>query len=109
MDKSILEVMHESAKDMRDIGLMDKQTMREFDSLCIPKVKEYTSAQIKKIRLNNRASQAVFAMYLNTGVETVRKWEATGETRKKPNGAALKLISLVEKYGLDILAEKETA
>ncbi|MCW8934983.1 MAG: transcriptional regulator [Gammaproteobacteria bacterium] len=109
MDKSILEVMHESAKDMSDIGLMDKQTMREFDSLCLPKVKEYTPAQIKKIRIQNRASQAVFAMYLNTGVESVRKWEATGATRKRPNGAALKLISLVEKYGLDILAEQETA
>ena len=109
MDKSILEVMHESAKDMTDIGLLDKQTMREFDSLCLPKIKDYTSAQIKKIRIHNRASQAVFAMYLNTGVETVRKWEATGATRKRPNGAALKLISLVEKYGLDILAEKETA
>jgi len=56
MDKSILEVIHESAKDMSDIGLMDKQTMREFYSLCLPEVQEYTSAQIKKIRLHNRAS-----------------------------------------------------
>lgn len=109
MDKSILEVMHESAKDISNIGLIDKQTMREFDSLCLPEVKEYTPTQIKKIRLHNRASQAVFAMYLNTGVESVRKWEATGATHKRPNGAALKLISLVEKHGLDILAEKETA
>ena len=109
MDKSILEVMHESAKDMSDIGLLDKQTMREFDSLCLPKVKEYTPTQIKRIRLHNRASQTVFALFLNTGVESVRKWEATGATHKRPNGAALKLISLVEKHGLDILAEKETA
>jgi len=103
MDKSILEAVHESAQDMHDIGLMDKQTMREFDSLCLPEVKAYTSKQIKKIRVDNKASQAVFAMYLNTGVETVRKWEATGTTHKRPNGTALKLLSLVEKHGLEIL------
>jgi len=105
MDKSILEVIHESAQDMHDIGLADKQTMREFDSLCLPKVTEYTSNQIKKIRLDNKASQAVFAMYLNTGVETVRKWEAKGATHKRPNGAAMKLISLVEQHGLEILGQ----
>lgn len=105
MDKSILEVIHESAQDVHDIGLLDKQTMREFDSLCLPKVAEYTSSQIKKIRLDNKASQAVFAMYLNTGVETVRKWEARGSTHKRPNGAAMKLISLVEQHGLEILGE----
>ncbi len=97
--------MHESAKDMSDIGLIDKQTMREFDSLCLPEVKEYTPTQIKEIRLRNKASQAVFAAYLNTGVETVRKWEAGGKTRKRPNGAAMKLISMIEKHGIDILGE----
>ena len=105
MDKSILETVHESVQDLHDIGLVDKQTMREFDSLCLPKVKQYTSAQIKEIRLHNKASQAVFAAYLNTGVETVRKWEASGKTRKRPNGAAMKLISMIEKHGIDILGE----
>ena len=103
MDKSILETVHESMQEMHDAGAIDKQTMREFDSLCLPKVKEYTSVQIKEIRLRNKASQAVFAAYLNTGVETVRKWEARGKTRKRPNGAAMKLISMIEKHGIDIL------
>ena len=105
MDKSILETVHESAQDLYDIGLLDKLTMREFDSLCLQKVKEYTPTQIKEIRLRNKASQAVFAAYLNTGVETVRKWEASGKTRKRPNGAAMKLISMIEKHGIDILGE----
>ncbi|HFE37237.1 MAG TPA: DNA-binding transcriptional regulator [Gammaproteobacteria bacterium] len=103
MKKSILETVHESVRDLHDAGVVDKQTMREFDSLCLPKVKEYTSAQIKEIRLRNKASQAVFAAYLNTGVETVRKWEASGKTRKRPNGAAMKLISIIDKHGLDLL------
>ena len=38
MKKSILENVHESMQDLHDIGLVDKQTMREFDSLCLPKV-----------------------------------------------------------------------
>ena len=67
MKKSILETVHESMQDLHDISLVDKQIMREFDSLCLPKIKEYTSSQIKEIRLRNKASQAVFAAYLNTG------------------------------------------
>lgn len=103
MKKSILETVHESIQDLYDAGVVDKQTMRKFDSLCLPDVKEYTSSQIKEIRLRNKASQAVFAAYLNTGVETVRKWEASGKTRKCPNGAAMKLISMIDKHGLDLL------
>ena len=105
MDKSILETVHESVQDLHDIGLVDKQTMREFDSLCLPKVKDYSSTQIKEIRLRNKASQAVFAAYLNTGVETVRKWEARGKTRKRPNGAAMKLISMIDIHGIEVLGE----
>lgn len=105
MEKSILETIHESMQDMHNAGTLDKQTMREFDSLCLPKINEYTPEQIKNIRTSNSVSQAVFAAYLNTGVETVRKWEASGQTRKRPNGTAMKLISLVENYGIEILGE----
>jgi putative transcriptional regulator len=107
MDKSILETIHESMQEMHDAGTLDQQTMRKFDALCLPKVEEYTPAQIKRIRTYNGVSQAVFAAYLNTGVETVRKWEARGKTRKRPNGTAMKLISMVESYGIEILGEPE--
>jgi len=105
MDKSILEVVHESAKDLHDVGLMDVQTMREFDALCLPEVKKYNAKEIKVIRLENQVSQAVFASYLNTAVETVRKWEAVGGTNKIPNGAAMKLINMVADNGLEILGK----
>lgn len=101
--KSISKVVHESISDLHDIGLVDDITMREFDAKCLPVVKQYTAAQIKAIRLANKLSQAVFAQYLNTSSETVKKWEAKGATAKRPNGAALKLLSLVEQYGLSIL------
>lgn len=43
----------------------------------------------------------MFARYLNTSESTVEKWE-TGA--KKPSGVALKLLSVVQKHGLKVLA-----
>jgi putative transcriptional regulator len=106
-DKSILEVVHDSAKDLHDAGLMDRQTMREFDALCLPPVKDYTPEQIQRIRKDACVSQTVFAAYLNTSPDTIRKWEARGQTRKRPNGAAMKLLNLVDQYGLNILGDPE--
>jgi putative transcriptional regulator len=99
--KVLLETVRKTARGLREAGLMDTKTMREFDALCLPPVKEYTAAQIKRIRESNKASQAVFAAYLNTSVSTVQKWER-GE--KKPNGPSLKLLSLVDAKGLQALA-----
>lgn len=101
MDKSILEVVHESAKDLHDAGVMDAVTMREFESLCIPPVKQYSAEQIRQIRTRNKASQAVFAAYLNTSKSTVQKWE---QGAKKPNGPSLKLLDLVDRKGIEALA-----
>lgn len=100
MDKKILEVVHDSAKDLHEAGVMKGTTLREFDALCLPPVKEFTAAQIKRIRMKNKASQAVFAAYLNTGKSTVQKWE---QGRKKPNGPSLKLLNLVAEKGLNVL------
>jgi putative transcriptional regulator len=99
--KTILNAVHETALGLHDAGLMEAKTMREFDVLCLPRVKEFTAAQIKRIRERNKASQAVFAAYLNTSVSTVQKWER-GE--KRPNGPSLKLLNLVESKGLQALA-----
>jgi len=101
MDKSILEVVHQSACDLYDIGLMDQTTMREFDAMCLPPVKKYTAMQIKQIRKRSKASQTVFASYLNISASTIQKWE---QGKKQPTGASLKLLSLVDRKGLDVLA-----
>ena len=80
---------------------MDVATLREFDALCLPPVKDYTAAQIKRIRVVNKASQGVFAAYLNTSTSTVQKWE---QGKKKPNGPSKKLLNIVERKGLEVLA-----
>jgi putative transcriptional regulator len=101
MADTILNVVHETAQGLHDAGVMDAKTMREFDALCLPPVKVYSAEQIKRIRLRNRASQAVFAAYLNTSASTVQKWE---RGQKKPNGPSLKLLNLVDQKGLEVLA-----
>lgn len=98
--KSLKEVIHETAKDLHEAGVMSAQTMREFDAMCLPPVKHYTPTQIKRIRKRNHASQAVFAAYLNTTSSTIQKWE---QGQKKPGGLALKLLNLVDRHGLALL------
>lgn len=100
MAKKILEVVHETAKDLHEVGVMDTRTMREFDALCLPPVKDLSAAQIRRLRARNKASQAVFAAYLNTSPSTVQKWE---QGQKKPNGPSLKLLNLIQQKGLEFL------
>lgn len=101
MGRSLKEVIHETAKGFHATGIMSDQTMHEFDVMCLPPVKHYTPNQIKRIRKHNHVSQAVFAAYLNTTPSTVQKWE---QGQKQPSNLALKLLALVERYGLALLA-----
>ncbi len=101
MSKSLLDAVHQTAQDLHAAGVMKDTTLREFDALCLPPIKQYTAPQIKRIRLKNHASQGVFAAYLNTSPSTVQKWE---QGTKKPNGPSLKLLNLVAEKGLAVLA-----
>ncbi len=101
MTDRILKAMHETAKGLHKAGTMSVVTLREFDALCLPPVKTYTPTQIKRLRSRYKASQAVFAAYLNTSPSTVQKWE---QGRKKPNGPSLKLLNLVDAHGLEALS-----
>lgn len=97
----LLDVLHDTAKGLHAAGTMDAMTMREFDALCITPVQNYNAVQIKKLRLRFKASQAVFAAYLNTSPSTVQKWE---QGQKHPNGPSLKLLNIVDRKGLEALA-----
>ena len=72
---SILEAVHETAKDLYKAGVMDRITLREFDRMCLPPVEPLEPTQIKAIREAAHVSQAVFASILNTSLSTVQKWE----------------------------------
>lgn len=95
-----LEAMHDVARGLYDTGIMNATTMREFDALCLPKVKELSPSEIKKIRLREKLSQAVFAAYLNTTPSTIKQWEIG---QKHPHGISLKMLNLVNEKGIQIL------
>lgn len=96
-----LAAIHETASGLHDAGVMDKQTLRRFDQLCLTSVERMSPQEIRAIREKARVSQAVFALYLNVTTSLVSQWER-GE--KSPSGASLKLLSIVQKKGLDVIA-----
>ena len=97
----IIDTVIETAQDLNNAGIMNDITLREFEAFKLPTVKEYSAEDIKRIRQKNKVSQSVFAAYLNTSLSTIRQWE---QNKKHPRGTALKLLSLIEKQGLGILA-----
>lgn len=97
----ISEAIHSSVSGMYRAGTIDQATMREFDESCLIAPAPMEPRRIKRIRTSQRVSQPVFARYLNTSESTIEKWESGA---KKPSGMALKLLDIVEKHGLKILA-----
>ena len=95
------EAIHSSVAGMYRAGTIDKATMRSFDASCLSVPPPIKPHQIKRIRESQHVSQPVFARYLNTSESTIEKWE-TGV--KRPSGMALKLLAIVQKHGLKMLA-----
>lgn len=80
------------------ISLISKRRMAEFDALRNLGVDEMPPRKIRSLREKAHVSQAVFAAVLNTSVSTVQKWEIGDQ---KPSGPSLKLLSLIERKGLE--------
>ena len=94
-------VIHETARDLYDSGIIDKRTMRRLDESCLTPVHEFTATEIRTLRQREEVSQTVFAHYLNVTKDLVSQWE---RGQKKPAGASMKLLSLVERKGLEAIA-----
>jgi putative transcriptional regulator len=89
----------ETMRGLHSIGAVSKQTLRDFETHCAPPP-AYTAEMIRRLRESLHISQAVFAVYLNASISTVQKWE-NGD--KKPSGAAARLLSVIERKGLEVL------
>lgn len=101
IDKNrILDAVHDTARDLHDLGFIDKRAMRRYDALCLEPVAAYTAEEIRSLRERYRLSQAVLAAILNTSLSTVQKWEI-GE--KHPGGPSLKLLNILDRKGLETL------
>lgn len=99
--RGAFEAIHDAATALHGVGAIRKETMRSFDISCLTSPASLNPRQIKTLRQRNHVSQPVFARYLNTSESTVQKWE-TGA--KRPSGTALKLLTIVRKHGLKVLA-----
>ncbi len=96
----ILDAVHETARDLHAAGFIDMRTMQRYDALCLEPIPSYSSAKIRALRARHKLSQAVLATVLNTSLSTVRQWEI-GD--KQPSGPSLKLLSLLDRKGLEVL------
>ena len=92
----ILSEVHETAKGLRDAGLITKRRMAEYDALCLGAVPEYSAEKIRVLRRRYSLSQSVLAAILNVSVSTVQKWE---HGVKRPSGPSLKLLNLLDRKG----------
>ena len=95
------EAIHSDAAGLYSVDAIAQETMRSFDETCISRVSDFQPGEIKALRDQLNVSQPVFARYLNTSVSTVQKWESGA---KRPGGLALKLLNIVQKHGLEVLA-----
>ena len=93
--------VHETMDSLHQIGAIDKKTMRDFDAACLETVPDIKPENIRALREREHVSQPVFAAYLNVSKNLVSDWE---RGIKKPGGPALRLLSIVDKHGLDALA-----
>ena len=95
------EAIHSASAGLYSVDAIAQETMRSFDETCISRVSDFQPGEIKALRDQLNVSQPVFARYLNTSVSTVQKWESGA---KRPGGLALKLLNIVQKHGLEVLA-----
>jgi putative transcriptional regulator len=93
--------VREMADDFYDAGLIDRITLRRFDTSSVAPAEEITPDDIRALREREQVSQPVFALYLNVSKNLVSDWE---RGKKRPGGPALRLLSLVRKNGLSSIA-----
>lgn len=96
-----MAAIHEMMEGLHEAGSIDKRTMREFDEACLAPAASLSPDEIRAIREAEHVSQPVFARYLNVSKNLVSDWERGA---KKPGGPALRLLSIIQRKGLDAVA-----
>ena len=79
----IVESLRGDLEALHKAGAISKVTMRQFDAICPPPVREFAAGDIKRLREALNFSQPVFALHLHTTASTVRKWEQGCQRRLK--------------------------
>src|SRR5262249_4452575 len=95
----------DTAEDMHAAALLDraaykKITMRHLGRKDTPRVSPISAEQIRAMRERANMSQAVFARHLNLTVGYVSQLERGA---KRPTGAALALLNVIQRKGIEAL------
>ena len=87
----------ETMEDLYKNGSINEITIRDVRALALEEVRPYAPRAIAGLRRKFKLSQAAFARFINTSVQTVQSWE---QGSKKPSGPALKLLHVIDEKGL---------
>jgi len=101
----LAKAMLETAKDMKQAGIMDKATyakitMRHLGAKETAEFPPLSGKDIRAIREHARMSQAVFARHLNVTVGYVSQLERGA---KRPTGPALVLLNVIRRKGIEAI------
>ena len=88
----IFKELKEALEDVRDYRLGNRTDLRVTELPAPPN--RIAPAEIRRIRHSLKASQTVFALYLNVSPNAVRSWE---QGTRQPQQAALKLLAIARK------------
>lgn len=95
-----LRSLHLAVEDLAAVGVIDKATKTRFDAACLTPVRPLAPEEIRRIREKANMSQSVFARVLNVTTSIVSKWE---QGDKKPSGPSLKLLTLANQRGVEVI------
>ena len=96
-----LAAMHETASDLHDAGVMDQRTFAAIRQAGADARAADVGRCDPRLARARAGHQAVLARYLNVTTGLISQWER-GE--KHPAAASPKLLSLIERRGLDAIA-----
>lgn len=96
-----LAVLHKTAAALHRVGALKKTTMRDIEAFCMTNVRKMRGKDIQALRRREGVSQAILAQHINVSVKLVSDWE---RDIKHPSGPSLKLLSLAQTKGLNVIA-----
>ena len=97
-----MKEMLKFAQEMEVAGITDGESARRIAARIKERYAHLTpmsGEDIKRIREQNNISQSSLALILNMTKESVSKWE---RNEIKPNGAALRLLNLIDNKAISI-------
>jgi putative transcriptional regulator len=93
--KTKVNIFADMKEALRDAAAYERGESVDLRVTRLPeRPKEISATAIRRIRKALRASQPVFASYLNVSANAVRSWE---QGVRRPRNAALKLLMIAKK------------